>query len=342
MILLGFVNVFDLCPSFLQPVFWDPTHGKALFQHSENQMTISSFQEADLEYYKAHSTFIEYPNNDINVNIGSTVIFAIYIDSRVFWGDYIDIIEVVQLVINNKTYFSDYLGFYNTCLQFNDTYQKKELPSIRVENQISKKVVDCLYDFCNYINTDETRFVDLHFRNKTVPKYWTVSVVQDLVYWLSRTRVSKEYICSMLHREWGVDLSAPIMPFGNFLVETDVEQFVLDLVFPCSAENLIIIDYLQIKTGYLLIAEEFLTKTKHFVAIRNHSSRIIIHKITVLVKELLRKAVGPIQLIINNDIIAEQILKLKERNERKQRRNGFSRIKIIERPSDLRIDLTSV
>lgn len=309
--LLGFINVFNLNPSFLQPVFWSDKLKKAYFQHSENTMTISTFEQADLDFYIDNAKFIVYPEKDIIVQAGSTVIFAICIDKHIFLGDFLDIKEIVQISIENKEEFSDFPGFYNTCVQFLDAYKNKCLPDIELSKQLQHRVIRSLSNFCSYVDTDRTDFVDLYFRNKRVPKFWTISIVKDLVFSLARIRKSEEYICSLLSDYWGLDISQQLTPFREELDALpeleyfDVDSFLSDIINSYNAKDLYIVDFLKTKLGHILIAENYFTNVKSFISTKICGEEVIYRLFSEFANELLRNSDKKLYLVINSFKIIE-------------------------------------
>lgn len=357
--LLGFINVFNQNPTFLQPVYWDDKLDVAYFQHSEDKVTISSFEQADLEYYINNSKFIVYPEKDILVQLGSTVIFAIYIDGYTFWGDYLNMQNILQVFINNKEMLEGLPGFYNTSVQFINEYKGKRFPDVELKKTLEDVVTRSLFEFCSYSESDQIdyidscfhnknlfkfqtfdfidcespadiectkalkhyyniyseyknkrlSFVDLYFQNKIVPKVWTVDVVIDLIFSLARIRKTEDYVRTLLIDRWELDISVPLTPFREDLryypdlVHTDIDTIIEEAISFNKIENLYIIDFLKIKTGHVLIAENHFTKIKHFVATRLYGERNIEQLFIGLMEELLKNETKRLYLVMNSSRI---------------------------------------
>lgn len=387
--LLGFINVFNQNPTFLQPVYWDDKLGMACFQHSEDKVTISSFEQADLEYYIKNSKYIVYPEKDIFVQPGSTVIFAVYVDGYTFWGDYLDMQNTLQVFINNKEILDGFPGFYNTCAQFVDEYKGKRIPDVKIKKTLENVVIRSLFDFCSYsesnqfnfidscfrskelfefqtydftdckflADTESTKafkyypniytgqksnrpsFVDLYFQNKIVPKLWTVDVVKDLIFSLSRIRKTEDYVRSLLYFRWGLDISAPLTPFREDLsyspdlAQTDIDSIIEDAILSNNIENLYIIDFLKIKAGHVLIAEDHFTRIKFFVATRLCGERNIEQLFNGLMEELLKNETKKLYLVINSlriEKVAKQSRSFVKHSDK---------IRIIELPISNRLEM---
>lgn len=392
--LLGFINVFNQNPTFLQPVYWDDKLGMAYFQHSEDKVTISSFEQADLEYYIKNAKYIVYPEKDIFVQTGSTVIFAVYVDGYTFWGDYLNMQNTLQVFINNKEALAGFPGFYNTCVQFINEYKGKPLPDVKIKKTLENAVIRSLFEFCSYSESDQLdfidsyfwnkklfefqtfdfkdcrpladieitkpiehksfkhyldiysgqksnrpNFVDLYFQNKIVPKLWTVDVIKDLIFSLARIRKAEDYVRSLLKVRWGLDISEPLTPFredlGYFpdLAHTDIDSFIEDAISSNNIENLYIIDFLKIKAGYVLIAENHFTKIKSFVATRLYGERNIEQLFNGLMEELLKNETKKLYLVINSSRI-EKVAK-----QSRYFATHSDRIRIIELPISNRLEM---
>lgn len=334
--LYGFINVFKLKPTFLQPVFWDNKLEKAYFQHSENKMTISSFELADLDFYIKNADFITYPETDVIVQTGSTVVFAINMGKYIFWGDYLDTLNIIKIFIENKKYFSDFPGFYNTCMQFFEIYNDKVLPDIKIAEKIENRIIKYLFDFCKY-DIDRTDFVDIYFQNKEISKLWTIDIIKDLIFSMVRIRKTERYIYSLLYNHWGVDLSQPLTPFKNelsFSVDlnsSDVDSIIENMIDYNKTDRLFILDFLKINSGYVLVAENYLTKEKWFIATYSINEQRIYKLIFVLINELLVHRSEKLYLIINDQII--------ENNTacRKFFARNSDKIKIVEFPAGYKL-----
>lgn len=388
--LLGFINVFNQNPTFLQPVYWDDEQKKAYFQHSDDKVTISSFQQADLQYYTKNAKFILYPEKDIYIQTGSTVIFAIYVDGHTFWGDYLSIQNTIRIFIDNRESLTKFPGFYNTCVQFIDEYENKSLPDIRITKSLENIIIRRLFEFCSYKESDHLdymdfffrskslvelqsfdwvdckqlapspieyegtkhfveafssqkanrpNFVDLYFQKKIVPKLWTVDVIKDLIFSLARIRKTENYIRTLLFERWGLDILESLTPFREDLLcfpdlaITDIDDFIETAISFNSIENLYIIDFLKIKAGHLLIAENYFTKEKSFIATRSCSERIIEHLYNELIGELANNNAKKLYIVLNDSRI-EKIAK----------QNLFfskhpSKIRIVEFPISNKIEI---
>lgn len=336
--LLGFINVFKLNPTFLQPVFWNGKSNKAYFQHSEDKMTISSFEPADLNYYIENADFIAYPETDVLVQTGSTVIFSIYMDKHIFWGDYLDILNIIKVFIDNKDSFVDFPGFYNTCIHFLETYRTKVLPDVKISKAVENKIIKSLFDFCSYDELDRTDFIDLYFQRKEVPKLWTIRIIKDLVFSMVRVRKTEEYIYSLLDKYWGLDLSQPLTPFKKELNAyegleyLDVDSIITDIINYNNISHLFTLDFLTISIGYVLIAENYLTKEKRFIATRSCNERRIYQLFSELTNELLSSEKEKLYLVINSSKIEKNAFCI----------NFFSvnsdRIQVVEFPTGYRIE----
>lgn len=392
--LLGFINVFNQNPTFLQPVYWDDKLGMAYFQHSEDKVTISSFEQADLEYYIKNAKYIVYPEKDIFVQTGSTVIFAVYVDGYTFWGDYLNMQNTLQVFINYKETLAGFPGFYNTCVQFINEYKGKLLPDVKIKKALENEVIRSLFEFCSYSEGDQLdfidsnfwikklydfhtfdfidckpladieitkpiehkafkhyfdiysgqksnrpSFVDLYFQNKIVPKLWTVDVIKDLIFSLARIRKTEDYVRSLLNVRWELDISEPLTPFREDLdyfpdlAHTDIDSFIEEEISSNNIENLYIIDFLKIKTGYVLIAENHFTKIKSFIATRLCGERNIEQLFNGLMEELLKNETKKLYLVINSSRI-EKVAK-----QSRYIAKYSDKIRIIELPISNRLEM---
>lgn len=312
--LYGFINVFNQEPTFLQPVFCqNDKNNKQIyfFQHSENKTTISSFENADLEYYEEYSSIIVLPQKDIKVQIGSTVVFAIYIDKKVFWGDYVDIQNFfVSHPKIQKTYIN-YPGFLNTSKHFVDEYKNKKVEDLELPRSLRQEIRSSLFYFCTSTETDESRFVDLYFCNKQVPKFWTIPVVGDLIFSLSRIRRSEEYVRSLVNGILHLDLSQPLIPFRERL--TSLSDVHADDFFPSidflfediGIRDLYVIDCIKSTSSYILVAENYRNKSKRFLLLKTVNVEGIRTKLIGLIEELASETTDKLHLIINSLIIEE-------------------------------------
>lgn len=301
-------------------------------------MTISSFEPADLDFYVKNADFIAYPETDVIVQTGSTVIFSIYMDKHIFWGDYLDILNAIKVFVENKESFTDFPGFYNTCIQFLEIYKTKVLPDVKITKAIENRVIKSLFDFCSYDELDRTDFVDLYFQNKEVPRLWTIRIIKDLIFSMVRVRKTEEYIYSLLYDYWGWDLSQPLTPFKNELsIFTELEYFdvdsiITDIINYNNINHLFTLDFLTINTGYVLVAENYLTKEKRFIATRSRSERRIYQLFFELTNELLSSKKEKLYLVINSSEIEKNVFC----------QNFFvtnsDKIQVVEFPSGYRIE----
>lgn len=370
--LWGFINVFNQNPTFLQPVYYDKKLGSFFFQHSENKVTISSFEQADMGFYIGNAKFLVYPDENITVRIGSTVIFAVYMDGYIFWGDYLDIQDKLHFFTDSEEIHSHFPGFYNTCIQFLDEYKSKHIPDVKIDKVLENAIINKLFRPCSYyvsepfnlgkskfipgftssncLYSEDSRwivqqhniygnrarrnykFIDLYFQNKITPKLWTVDAIRDLIFSLARIRKSADYVLSLLNARWKVDFTEPLTPFREDLsyfpdlLDTDIITFSNELMLADGIDNWYIIDFLEVKSGYVLIAEKHPAMVKSFVGTHFYGRRNTELLLNKLVEELLKHIKGKLCLVINSAYI-ERIAK-----QSKLFADNSDKIRIIELP----------
>ena len=339
--LYGFINVFNQNPTFLQPVFCKKRTNNRLsyfFQHSENKTTITSFEDADLEYYKDYSELIILPINDIEVQVGSAVIFAVILDAKIYWGDFIDIQNFIISHEVLQQFSPRYPGFAKTCQHYLEEYHSKTVKDDDIPPSLKQEIKSDLFFYPNSSETDDSKFVDLYFWKKEVPKFWTISLVADLIYSRLRIRRSEQYVKSLINDFLQINISEPLVAFREKIAElNDVQDFEFDFSIKSMIEDediqdFYIIDFIKCADFYSLTAENYITKRKRFMFFKSDNKNSIQERLFTMIEELLKESSDKLFLILNSKVIQECYFK------NKADKFDQSKIEIVEYPASSKVD----
>ena len=156
-----FLNVFDVTPTFLLPVFTDRT--RFFFQEIEND-AIKSFSEADMDYF-SDCPQIRPISNDV-YSVGESAIYAVqFPDGRFISGNSKTLLAYLneeKALIDRFPVFKENVQEFQKQIYKNETLTISSQPQI-TENEIKVKVINTLRKIIdNKRNSFEDYFAQLN------------------------------------------------------------------------------------------------------------------------------------------------------------------------------------
>lgn len=177
------INVFDVNPTFLLPIYKD-INEEIYFTQCTEKNIIKNFEEISIEEYKQHSK-IYYIDTINNYTIGDKAVFSIDYKYGFTYGSAEQIISFFRnnhsLFIDDDfiSYMSDFIALNsnillskkNVPLSINPSYQFKS-----INNNFYFKTIDCRYEsnnfknaFLNWLNNLDFQYDD--YDTDIFPKY---------------------------------------------------------------------------------------------------------------------------------------------------------------------------